>query len=386
MNNRLTRFTTVGLFAGLAIVAGCGGGGSGGQATPPKILILHTNDLHSHLMGHGPEADYTPASVNNDSTVGGLARLATAIGRERAAAGTTPVLLLDAGDFLMGTPFEALGVTASAELVEMGALGYDAITLGNHEFDWSARGLAGIIAAAAKSGFSVPILATNMQYHPGDAGDDDLEKLEIAGFIQRKTIKTLSNGLRVGIFGMLGKGAAQVATSAPITFADQLTTARAMVDQLRKVDKVDLVILLSHAGTDASGNGEDADLAQALSANGQAGIDVIVSGHTHVALSKPVQVGNTIIVQAGEYGGNLGRLEVQVDTSASAPVSVREYRLIKIDDSIPGDAAIQARVEGYINAINALIAPFSYRATVSTTAMHSCNCWSLFWLLFSATS
>ena len=367
MNEKLMHWAMLGLFGVAVLIAGCGGGGGGGGSPSPKLLILHTNDLHSYLMGHGPEADYSPLATGNDTTVGGFARLATAIGRERAAAGSAPVLLLDAGDFMMGTPFEALGLSASVELVEMGAMGYDAITLGNHEFDWQPRGLAGIIGAAAQRGFSVPILATNLQYDSISQADDDLQRLESIGVIQRRLIRRLPNGLRVGIFGMMGKGAAQVATSAPVTFADQLVTARATVDQLRNADSVDIVILLSHAGIDASGKGEDATLAAALTADGKKGIDVIVSGHTHVALAQPVKVGNTIIVQAGEYGGNLGRLELQFDAGSAAPVSVVDYRLVKIDDSIPGDPATQSRIDGYINAIDALIAPLTYRTTVSTT-------------------
>jgi 5'-nucleotidase len=192
-----------------------------------------------------------------------------------------------------------------------------------------------------------------MQYDLVDTGDNDLQQLEGAGFIQRKTVRTLSNGLKVGIFGLLGKNAAQVAPAAkPLAFADQATTAQAMVDQLRSVDKVDLVICPSHSGTDASGKGEDADVAKAVGTNGKAGIDVIISGHTHVALAQPVRVNNTFIVQAGAYGENLGRMELQVDTASTTPLTVNDYKLIKIDDIIQGDAATQARIDGYIAAID----------------------------------
>src|SRR6185437_5995609 len=97
--------------------AACGSNGSGSKpdagdggpppGTPQKLLILHTNDIHSHLMGFAPEIDYTPATPNDDATLGGMARLATAIGAAKASAvaAGTPVLLLDAGDFMMGTPF-----------------------------------------------------------------------------------------------------------------------------------------------------------------------------------------------------------------------------------------------------------------------------------------
>jgi len=349
------------IIAAGVVVAGCGKG----ESPPQKLIILHTNDLHSYLMGHDPEADYSPLDVNDDSTIGGIARLAAQVAKERTAAGITPVLLLDSGDFMMGTPFEVLGLSKSAELVEMGWMGYDAIDLGNHEFDWSPRGLAGIIAAARSSGFGVPLLASNMMYDPISPDDDDLQRLEYAGAIQRKTIKTLSNGLRVGIFGLLGKSAALVTPQAkPLTFADQAATARAIVDELRNTDKVDLVICLSHSGTDESGKGEDADLAQAV-----AGIDIIISGHTHVALATPVQVNNTLIVQTGAYGTSLGRMELQLSHPPTSALSLTNYKLIPIDDTIGGDAATQARVDGYIAAVDALLpAPFSYRRVIATTS------------------
>ena len=104
--------------------------------------------LASH--GHGPEHDYTPGTPGDDATRGGLARLATAIGGARAAAvaADTPVLLLDAGDFMMGTLFELLATQEVPELRAMQALGYDATTLGNHELDWTPDGLAAILQAA----------------------------------------------------------------------------------------------------------------------------------------------------------------------------------------------------------------------------------------------
>src|SRR5687767_12696145 len=83
--------------------------GRGVGADDRRVVILHTNDLHSHLMGFAPEADYTPASLNDDHTRGGMARLAAAIAHARREAGDTPTLLLDAGDFTMGTPFHLLG-------------------------------------------------------------------------------------------------------------------------------------------------------------------------------------------------------------------------------------------------------------------------------------
>ena len=134
-------------------------------------------------MGFAPEIDYTPASPNDDATRGGMARLAAAIGgaKASAAAAGTPVLLLDAGDFMMGTPFELLATVASPELAMMHALGYDATTIGNHELDWTPHGLAGILQAAVTNNVTFPILSSNMNFSATDPADDELAALASAG-------------------------------------------------------------------------------------------------------------------------------------------------------------------------------------------------------------
>src|SRR5262249_27156885 len=128
-----------------------------------QVVLLQTNDLHSYLEGHHPELDYTPATTGDDGTSGGMSRLARRISDARTAAGTTPVLLLDSGDFSMGTAFELLLTTQATELTEMGKLGYDAITLGNHELDWTPAALASALQVATANGFAVPIVASNLK-------------------------------------------------------------------------------------------------------------------------------------------------------------------------------------------------------------------------------
>ncbi|HEY8074872.1 MAG TPA: 5'-nucleotidase C-terminal domain-containing protein, partial [Labilithrix sp.] len=122
------------------------------------------------------------------------------------------------------------------------------------------------------------------------------------------------------------------------------------VDSLRNDDKVDLVIALSHSGTDASGNGEDHVLAQKSK-----GIDIIVSGHTHVELPMPVTVtnaggGSTYIVSTGAYGLNLGHMELTYTRGKG--LAVDSYALEKIDDTVAGDATVQARIAGYVTEMN----------------------------------
>ena len=373
-----------------AIAAACSGngavspdGGSDGAVeaaeagAPQKLVILHTNDIHSHLMGWAPEADYTPASPNDDATRGGMARLASAIGGAKAAAAEagTPALLLDAGDFMMGTLFEFLATQASPELTLMHALGYDATTIGNHELDWTPRGLAGILNAAVTRGATVPILASNLHFSATDPADDELAALGAAGVIQTKLIKTVgtsggSRGLKVGFFGLLGANAVQVTPqSRPLMFDPIDVAAARMVQELRETDKVDLVIALSHSGIEHDGQGEDAALAAKVP-----GIDVIISGHTHDFLEQPVRVGGTIIVTAGSYTAFLGELALTVTPSgtpgAQPAVKIDSYTLRPIDDKIPGDPTTQGAIDAYIAGLDTSLASsgLGYKKVLASTA------------------
>ncbi len=116
-----------------------------------RITILHTNDIHSRLIGYAPESSYTPLTVNDDNTIGGFARIATIIKNEKQNnEGTT--LVVDAGDFLMGTLFAGLEPETGFQLRLMKTLGYDAVAFGNHEFDYGPGKLAEIVNAAATKG------------------------------------------------------------------------------------------------------------------------------------------------------------------------------------------------------------------------------------------
>ena len=348
-------------------------GGDLGPVTTSLVTILHTNDLHSHLQGYAPEADYTPLTPGDDMTVGGYARMATAIGTHKAMAVAAggDVLLLDGGDFMMGTLFELGATTGAMELKLMQAVGYDAAAIGNHEYDWTTKGLAGILKAAYTSDPKVtfPLLASNVQFSATSPDDDELAMFQDPGPIKRKFIKTLAtSGLKVGFFGLLGKQAQSFAPSAkPLTFLDQTMTAQALVTELRNTDKVDLVVALSHSGIDASGMGEDAMLAQMVP-----GIDVIVSGHTHAKLDIPRVVGKTVIVTAGAYGQYLGRLDLNVTRAGSAVtgVSVKEYKLLPINDQITGNPATQTAIDNAIDLLDAALssAGLTYKKVLAETA------------------
>lgn len=307
------------------------------------FTILHTNDEHSALSPF-PLVDYN--REEQDPTLGGFARLAQAVKdiRTDKKATNEPVLLLSAGDYLGGSPYSWLALSGRApELTIMKKIGYDAVIIGNHEYDYGPEHLAKYLQAAGypEVAEETLLLASNILPPSGHALND-------IG-IKKTAVLTLSNNLKVGLFGYIGVDAVNVAPSAaPVEFADQVETARAMVAALEK-EQVDIIIAISHSGED-----EEAALARAVP-----GIDIIVGGHTHVLLEEPIIEGDTIIVQAGENLKHLGYLELAYD-HLSGNVRLRNQETgqpyaIPIDDSIPEDPDIAGMVADYTSDLNALV-------------------------------
>jgi len=313
------------------------------KAGSMTFTILHTNDMHASFIGMGPSADYTPFTLNDDTTRGGYARLASLIAQRTAARKSLgPVLVLDAGDYSMGTAFSAATRETGGELHLMGLMGYDATTFGNHEFDLGPAGLGSSIGAAVKAGPIPAILAANTVVSGSDPSLVGLQALTRKGVIRRYTVIE-RGGLRFGIFGVLGKEAMIYTSGGATSFADPTTTAREVVTILREVEKVDVVIALSHGGVEKGPDGrydtgEDVQLAKDVP-----GIDVVISGHSHTELSEPIIVnGRTPVVQTGKESNNLGELVIALDGNK---LTVSSYQLLPIDDSILGDRTIGKEID-----------------------------------------
>ncbi|MDO9515221.1 MAG: bifunctional UDP-sugar hydrolase/5'-nucleotidase [Syntrophales bacterium] len=305
--------------------------------------MVHSNDLHSHFLGFSPNIDYTPLETGDDATVGGWARIASVI-KEVKRSRTSPVLVLDAGDFLMGSLFHMLSREEAFELRLMGAMGYDVITLGNHEFDLKPAGLARILMAAERSGQIPAIVSSNAVFNPESAADDDLEQVFARGVVSPYRIIE-KDGIRIGLFGLMGRDAAEVAPFAsPVTFEDPAVAARRMVERLRGEEKADIVICLSHSGlADDPDRSEDEILAKEVP-----GIDIIISGHTHTKTDARM-VNDTIIVQAWSYGRQVGVMDITWD---GGRVSLKGYRLVDINDSIRGDARIAGMIDAFESRVS----------------------------------
>jgi 5'-nucleotidase/UDP-sugar diphosphatase len=309
------------------------------------FCILHTNDMHSELIPHSPAVDYRSGEEN--PAVGGFARLATAVEeiREDKRKEGEPVLLFDAGDFLGGAPFAWLALDGyAAELTIMQEMGYDAVTIGNHEYDYGPDVLAQYLLRAGypEAQQKTLVLASNTEAssnHP----------LAARGLYSKTSMFELENGLKVGVFALIGKDAVlSMGETGDMQFLDQHERARRMVDEL-KGQGADVIVALSHSGVD-----EDRGLAREVP-----GIDIVVGGHSHTALFEPVLQGSTIIVQAGCFAEYLGRLELAYNPD-TGEVRVRNEEdhhpfLIPIDSSFACDPEIDALVQDYTLVANGYV-------------------------------
>ena len=308
------------------------------------ITILHTNDLHSHIQGFSPILDYRPEATDGDSTKGGWARVATVIRREKERR-NQPVLVLDSGDFLMGSLFHMLAREEAMELRLMKDMGYDALTLGNHEFDLKPKGLARILHSAAAKGGMPPVVFSNAVFSKESDKDDTLEEAFKQGMVKLYLVLE-KGGVKIGIFGILGKDAAEKSPFAsPVKFRDPIETSREMVKILREKEKADMVICLSHSGVrEAKSISEDEALAQKVQ-----GIDVIVGGHSHTRLEKPIVINSTLILQASAYGKCVGVLDLLWE---NGKIRQKNYQLVDIDATIPGDMTLQKRIDSFREVID----------------------------------
>ncbi len=314
-----------------------------------KLTILHTNDFHSHMQGFAPESAYTPLVADNDPTLGGLARIAGIIADVRKEnPGST--LVVDGGDCLMGTLFQALEPETGFQIPLMKKAGYDVVAMGNHDFDFGPEAYAGILRKASQRGEIPVILMGNAVTDPDDTSDDAFEALQTDGLVKRSIIREV-NGIRIGIFSLLGKDADESAPYAPpVTFEKIIPAARKLVKELKK-EGCDMIICLSHSGVsrDKKGNwgGEDVELATKVR-----GIDIIISGHTHTCLKEPITVSGVPIVSTGSAGLNIGRMDI---TYMGSGVRLDKYMMIPVDDTALGVESIQKEIEEQKLAVDRIV-------------------------------
>lgn len=289
-------------------------------ALATTLTVLHTNDTHAHLLPYGPK------DAGGDPMWGGMARLATVIGMNRMSGGD--ILLVDAGDFSVGD-FMFQKYLSIPELTLMTALGYDAIALGNHEFDLYTSTLMFELSEAGFPNPGTAVLCANLDI-TGEPG--------LGYFVQPYTIKDYGS-LKVGLIGFLTEAANDLSNPSPVIVQPALPEAQGWVDSLHTLG-CDLVFVVSHLGFDYD----------QLLASSVTGIDLIIGGHSHTEVPGPVQIGNTIILQAGEFGHYLGKLTLTLTGSA---IDAWTYELQPIDATVPPEpttAAMLASLKAGVEA------------------------------------
>ena len=289
--------------------------------------ILFTHDLHSHFL---------PQVAEDGGESGGYARLKTAIDAEKEQ--HPDALLLDGGDFSIGSLVQTLYTTQAAELRTMGAMGYDAATLGNHEFDHTGTGFAQMLNAAADSGNPVPALL-EANYRPAeDNPDKALVQQAMDNYGVQETMLLERDGVTYGIFGLMGVDSDDCVPTSGFALEDAVQAAERCVASLKE-QGARFIICLSHSGTNRDPKlSEDEKLAKAVD-----GIDVIISGHTHSTLTEPIVVNDTYIVSCGPYCRNLGSVTLRKD--ASGAKELLDYHLTPIDETLEDDPDISSMVE-----------------------------------------
>ncbi len=292
---------------------------------PDTLTILHVNDSHSTLEAIGPR------DANLKGTLGGISRVATLVGMTKM---TEPnVLFLHAGDISIGDVFFNRNFHVP-ELQILSALGVDAMTLGNHEFDLGPEALLGSISYTFPDpAEAFPILTANV-----DFSDPTIAALQ--NYVDAYTIKEFGD-LKVGIFGLTTPATNLLSNPSPAVVSDDIVTiAATMVGTLRTVENCDVVIFLSHLGV---------ALDQAI-VSYVPGINVIVGGHDHYKYEEPITMtdpmgGTTWIVQARSNYMYAGEMKLVVD---GTNVQLLNYQLIPIDENIPQEPTVQAIVDGMI--------------------------------------
>ncbi len=305
-----------------------------GEGESHETTVLFTHDLHSHFL---------PQTAADGGESGGYARLATVLRQERAQ--HPDALTLDGGDFSIGSLIQTLYTSKAPELRTMGALGYDATTAGNHEFDHEGLGFARMLTAARTSGDTVPALLM-ANYKPSDDNPDQLDIQRAMSAYGVKDYMLLERGgVTYGIFGLMGTDSDDCAPTSGFTLEDPIEAAKRCVKALEE-QGAQFIICLSHGGTNVKESmSEDQQLAKKVD-----GIDLIISGHTHTTLTEPIVEGDTYIVSAGPYCENLG--SITLEWTEDGEKTLKDYRLTPIDETVAEDQTIATLVEGWKNQVS----------------------------------
>lgn len=323
------------------------------QAVPgQQVDILFTHDIHSHLNA------FTSLVEGQETDTGGFARTNTLIKEQRAKNPDT--LVIDGGDFSMGTLIQTVFESQAAELRLLGYMGCDATTFGNHEYDFRSKGLANMLTSATDSGDPLPALVVcNVDWDAMESaglteGQQRLKDAFACADVRDYTI-VQKGDVRIAVIGVFGKDALACAPTCELKFKDPIEAVKATVAQIKATEDVDMLVCVSHSGTwEDPKKSEDELLAKAVPE-----LDLILSGHTHTEIRQPICHGSTYVVSCGEYGRNLGSISLR--QKADGRWELADYALLPITADVPADADTQQRIDRFMDTVDTdYLAQFGY--------------------------
>ena len=257
------------------------------------LFVLHTSDTHSRIE------PVSRQSADRNAGLGGVVRRVSFVKQYRAE--HPDVLLFDCGDFSQGTPYYNM-FRGELEVKMMNLMGYDAMTIGNHEFDFGLENMARLFRMA-----HFPVVCANYE----------VTGTPLEGLVKPYVVLE-RQGVRVGVFGLSPRmeGLVQADKCQGIVYRDPIPVAREMVRLLRKEEKCDVVICLSHLGLYGSGLGDAGD--EVLAAQTE-GIDLILGGHSHTYLERPSFYENASgqevpVMHVGKNGAYVGKIKLELES------------------------------------------------------------------------
>ena len=308
-----------------------------------QLDVLFTHDTHSHLNSFSTIVD------GEQKEVGGFAKLKTLIDEKKKENPDT--LILDGGDFSMGTLIQTVYDTEAAELRMLGYLGCDVSTFGNHEFDYRSKGLADMLTVAKNSGETVPSLVVcNVDWDSMEKAGLSEGQKQIQSAFENYGVKDYvvvqKGDVKIAVVGVFGVDALKCAPTCELLFKDPVESVKKTVEEIKKNETVDMIACVSHSGTwEDEKKSEDEILAKEVP-----DLDLIISGHTHSELKEPIQHGNTYIVSCGEYGRNLGSLSMTQKQDGRWELT--SYELIPVSEEVEPDQEAQERIDALMDRVD----------------------------------
>lgn len=315
-----------------------------GAGEDKQVDVLFLHDTHSHLT------EFATVEDGKTQVLGGFARIKTLINQKKEENPDT--LLLDAGDFSMGTLVQVVYEEEASEIRMLGELGMDVTTLGNHEFDYKAKGLANMLKSALESGDRLPAMVVcNVDWagmeSKGYTEDQKLLKASFEKFAVKPYIMVEKGGVKIAVTGVFGKDCFDCVPNCPLDFVDPIDAVKTTVATIKQQEDADMIVCVSHSGTwEDPKKSEDELLAKAVPE-----LDLIISGHTHTKLDKAIVHGDTYIVSAAEYGKYLG--DLSMTQKKDGRWKLDSYELVTVDESIEKDEATKEKVDELMSMVDA---------------------------------